>query len=211
MPYRYNFHENGYYHVYNRGVEKRPIFLDEADYNCLLSIFRAYLSPKKDPTFPGRFPFYKEIQILAFCLMPNHFHLLIKQLLADSLSRFMKCVWNTYLPYFNDKYQRVGPLFQGRFKGKEVENNDYLLGLTYYIHRNSLGLIEAQKKTRPSAVLSDYPYSSYRHYLGLEKLPFVHNEEILAFFSQTNPALSYQNFVEDKETNLLLPQELTFE
>ena len=208
MPYRYNFYAGGYYHIYNRGVEKRPIFRQEKDYFKLISIFSAYLSPQKDPTLKRHPVFDKEIELFCFSLMPNHFHLLLRQKANDSISRFMKCVWNAYSSYFNVNYERVGPIFQGRFKAKEVGNDAYLLDLSRYIHRNSIGLTDGAGKTRP---LLEYRYSSYRHYLNLENMPFVHSEEILSFFNSSRPGFSYQNFVENDNENESLLKDFIFD
>lgn len=146
MPSKHSvrlYTENGIYHVYNRGVEKRTIFEVEQDYRVFLSYLKRYLTkpPKIAPDEVGprwNKDIYKEIQLLSYCLMPNHFHLLIKQLTQTALTTFMRCITNAYTRYFNTKYKRVGPLFQGKFKAALAETEPYVLHLTRYIHTNPL-------------------------------------------------------------------------
>ena len=145
--------------------------------------------------------------------MPNHFHLMIKQL-ADpkAIIRFMRSLTNAYTAYFNRKYDRIGPLFQGRYKAILVEQEPYLLHLTRYIHLNP------QELSTPSrSDLLKYPYSSYADYLGKRKTDWLHPEEILGFFKTAQRAslkdiLSYQSFVEDyAQDSKQMLKELTLE
>jgi putative transposase len=163
-----------YYHVYNRGSEKRIIFLQKAYYLNFLDRIRE----NKDKY---------EITLLSYCLMPNHFHFLIKQGVNGSIQEFMNSIQLGYAKYFNTKNERVGPLFQGRFKAKIVETDEYLLELSAYIHRNPHGIRHT---------LSSYPYSSYKEFVTKrENLVDIH--PILSYFSDNNPNLSYQAFVEN--------------
>lgn len=200
--------ENGYYHIYNRGVEKRIIFQDEQDYATFLSYIKTYLSETNDQELLARLAdptlsrtekqkitnqlrmnnFYNEITLIAYCLMPNHFHFFIKQKKSSSLDTFMNSLITRYVMYFNRKYKRVGSLFQGVYKGVLVDSEPYYLYLSAYIHRNPLNL-PAQGDP-----LIKQP-SSYPDYLGLRKTSWVDPSEILSFFSKTNPLLSYENFV----------------
>lgn len=203
------YREQGYYHIYNRGVEKRDIFTDKQDYAVFLDYLKAYLSPKdtkglmqvvgnpnsssKDKAEAIRLlrlnNFVEEIELLAYCLMPNHFHLLVKQNEARSIERFMKSLLTRYVQYFNHRHeQRVGGLFQSTYKAVLVESEEQLLWLTRYIHRNpaSKGLS-----------LKDNPQpSSYRNYLGLFKQTWIKPDQILAHFAKTG-INSYAAFVED--------------
>ena len=149
--------ENGYYHIYNRGVEKRTIFLDSQDYAVFLSYLKSYLLPKKEkklmeklshPTISCRERdkilrelrlnnFYNDIHLLAYCLMPNHFHFLIKQAKAESIDRFMNSLCTRYTMYFNRKYKRVGSLYQDVYKAVLVSSEPQLLHLTRYIHNQA--------------------------------------------------------------------------
>lgn len=201
--------DEGIYHIYNRGVEKRNIFEDPQDYKVFLRFLKEALSPppnKEDiltsitvqgQTFKGipRQPknFHQKIQLLAYCLMPNHFHLLIKQTSAKTINEFMQALITRYSIYFNHKNKRVGTLFQGRYKGTLVSEEPYLLHLTRYIHRN------------PKAIGMDIidTYSSYADYLGLHHTSWVYPDLILSFFKPGSlPSLkhtnTYQNFVEEE-------------
>ncbi|MEK6852378.1 MAG: transposase, partial [Nanoarchaeota archaeon] len=138
MPSRHvirNFAEESIYHVFNRGVEKRKIFLDEQDYNMFLYYLFVYLSPmetvlEKYPRLPLRLyssNLSREVELLSYCLMPNHFHFLIKQHSKDGISKLLKQITNAYTLYFNSKYERVGGLVQGRFKAVEIGKDELLI------------------------------------------------------------------------------------
>jgi len=206
--------ENGYYHIYNRGVEKRQIFLDDQDYKVFLHFLKRYLT--KPPEFPDqvrppwRSDLFDKVKLVAYCLMDNHFHLMIKQLSKEATSEFMKALINSYVRYFNEKYERVWSLFQGRFKAVLIETESYLLHLTRYIHLNPIWSSESDE-VRPASrsdlqrdlgKIRNYPFSSYQEYLGNRKTEWIHPEEILPFFKSAQKStlydvLSYQSFVED--------------
>lgn len=207
--------ENGFYHLYNRGVEKRTIFDDQQDYAVMLSFLKEYLSPKPEDKLrhqlsnPSLSPiekqkviyalqrnnFSEEIVLIAYALMPNHFHLLIKQHKETSMDQFMNSLFARYTPYFNRKYTRVGPLFQGVYKAVRVLSEEQFLHLSRYIHRNHLSLKGVALNTLPDQ------YNSYGDYLGLRKTSWIHPEIVLDYFSKENPADSYRSFVEMTETN----------
>lgn len=202
--------ENSYYHIYNRGNEKRPIFRDQQDYGVFLSYLKEYLVPKDekelqkklaDPLLTSRERnkivkllqmnnFANEITLLTYGLMPNHFHLLIKQKSAESIDRFMNSLGTRYTMYFNPKYKRVGSLYQGVYKAVLVSTDEQLVHLSRYIHKQTLA--------SQGQALQDQP-SSYPEYLGERKTKWVHSEQILSYFSKTNPTLSYRSFVEQEE------------
>jgi putative transposase len=204
--------KGGYYHIYNRGVEKRIIFIDEQDYMVFLSYLKEYLSPPPDPktlqtiftlrgsTFKGirRIPknYSKEIELLVYCLMPNHFHLLIKQNSELSIKKFIHSLLTRYSMYFNKKYKRIGALFQGIYKAALIKDDSYLLHLSRYIHLNPF-------EYTPDLVSA---YSSYGDYLGFRKTSWVKPEFILKFFDQASKDFmqgtnSYKDFVERYEEN----------
>ena len=139
--------EGGFYHVYNRGVEKRTIFVDEFDYKMFLSYLKAYLSPPHpEQVRPVRASnIYEQVQLICFCLMPNHFHLLIRQSTQLGIVSFMRRLTNAYTKYFNERYTRVGPLFQGCYKAALVQEEPYLLHLTRYIHLNPIELLSQNR------------------------------------------------------------------
>ncbi len=209
--------QEGYYHIYNRGVEKRLIFQDQQDYSVFLSYLKTYLSPKDEKELQDKLSnsnitarerdqilkllrlnnFFGEIILFAYCLMPNHFHFLIKQKSADAIDKFMNSFSTRYTMYFNRKNGRVGPLYQDVYKAVLVESNEQLLHLSKYIHRNPVGSAPLRRDAL-QAKLFKQP-SSYPEYLGQRQTGWVHPEEILSYFSKTNPQLSYQSFVEQTE------------
>jgi putative transposase len=198
MPYTQAiFANNEFYHVFNRGVEKRTIFTNKRDYDRFLSAMEYYRA--KDPV--TRFSFKdrpinksenKSVSYLAeiacFCLMPNHFHMLIKQVENNGVSTFLSKLANSYTKYFNTKYNRVGPLFQGSFKAVRIESDEQLLHISRYIHLNPL--IDYLIKD-----LKTYPYSSYPEFLGI-KTGYSHKKYILSNFSKLS---DYEKFVLDQE------------
>lgn len=209
--------KNGYYHIYNRGVEKRTIFEDKQDYKVFLDHLKFALSApssgielKKTFTLQG-LPFqgiphqprnfYKKIELIAYCLMPNHFHLLIKQLDETSLKSFMTSLITRYSMYFNKKYNRVGSLFQSVYRATLVNDESYLLHLSRYIHLN------------PSEITNDLAsaYSSFGEYLGLRHTKWIHPNIVLDQFNNNiniefKKINSYKNFVEKykQEDKLIL-------
>jgi putative transposase len=208
---------NGYYHIYNRGVEKRIIFLDQQDYSVFLSYLKEYLLPKDEKELYQRLSdpnlYYKEkdkilkrlrlnnfdqeISLLAYCLMPNHFHFFVKQENIGAIDKFMNSLGTRYTMYFNRKYERVGSLYQGVYRAVLVENESQFLHLSRYIHKQAIDL-------------GNQP-SSYPDYTGIRKKLWVKAEEILSYFSKTNPSLSYEKFVAEFDkteilTNLTLDE-----
>lgn len=195
---------DGYYHIYNRGVAKQDIFNDKKDYTVFLGYLKDALNkPKIRKTIKyvqGRTlsvterpvkNFKKEITLIAYCLMPNHFHFLIMQKNKEAMKSFMQSVITRYSSYFNKKYKRVGPLFQGRYKAIIIDNDNYLLHLSRYIHLNSLELSRDLVNA----------YSSYSIYLDLKKSKWVNPEAVLAFFDNKNnkdfiKTNNYKHFVE---------------
>ena len=182
------FVRGGIYHVYNRGVEKRDIFLDEQDYKIFLYYLKTYLTPpsekKKTPLNILRlgpdFDLYKNINLLCHVLMPNHFHFLIKQNSENAVTELMKRLTNAYVKYFNEKHQRVGPLFQGRYKAVLVLKDDYLVHLSFYIHVNPIELARFSDIKE----LENYPYSSYPDYIGKRSTSWVYKDYVLNYIEK---------------------------
>lgn len=210
--------ENGYYHIYNRGVNKLEIFHDEQDYAVFLSYLKEYLMPKDEKYLREKLAdprtnykekdkilkilrlnnFANEIILLAYSLMPNHFHFLIKQISAMAIDKFMNSLGTRYTMFFNKKSNRTGTLYQDVFKAVSIESEEQLLYTTAYIHRNSRPKNLASQGLALRGWFFKQP-SSLPEYLGLRKTEWVHPEEILSYFSKTNPQLSYQSFVEQTE------------
>lgn len=160
--------ENSYYHLYNRGVEKRLIFLDQQDYTVFLSYLKDYLLPKDEDRLRDQLSdpntsykekdkilkrlrlnnFYEEITLLAYALMPNHFHFFIKQKSALSIDKFMQSLCTRYTMYFNRKYRRVGSLFQAVYKAVLVDTEEQFVYLSKYVHKQAIASQEP-RKVRP--------------------------------------------------------------
>ena len=140
-------YSGGYYHVYNRGNRKQDIFFKPNDYVYYLEKLRDYKEKH-------------EVTIICYCLMPNHIHLLVRQNSENPIYKFIHGLHTSYSIYVNRKYDKTGHLFQGRFKQKEIDKDEYLLQVSSYIHLNPLmdGLVEK---------LEDYQWSSYPDYIGL--------------------------------------------
>src|SRR6056297_2046604 len=155
--------ETGIYHVVLRGINKQTIFEDEEDHEMFLQTLDQY---KKKSGY----------KILAYCLMGNHVHLLMKTE-DESLGQCFKRIGASYVYWYNMKYYRVGHLFQDRYKSEAVETDDYFKAVIRYIHRNPL-------KAGMVARLEDYTWSSYREYLGLNDTYHVDKDFVLKLFNE---------------------------
>jgi putative transposase len=171
MPRRQTpFIPGSHYHLYNRGVNRQNIFFERDNSLHFLRLIRQHLIDSHTA------------EVLAYCLMPNHYHLLI-QLQQPPLSDAMHRLSMAYSKAMNNRYQRVGPLFQGRFQSIVVDRDDYLLQLAHYIHLNP---VKAQFVHRPQ----DWEFSSYHEYAGLRNgtLPSL-NALQTQFTRESYPAL----------------------
>lgn len=201
------YEDNGCYHVYNRGVEKRDIYVDHQDYVVFLSYLREYLCPDGVPTlkiFPSRKlkNYSATITLLSYCLMPNHFHLQIRQSNRMAMASFMRSLLTRYSMYFNRKYHRVGCLFQGNYKAVMITSDDQMVYLSRYIHRNPASNdLDVLTSGLDLEVLRRYRYSSLRNYLGEIKQSWVKCDEILEIFSKTEEGFSYESFVSNGLTS----------
>lgn len=169
MPHRNvlrQFAADNVYHCYNRGVEKRQIFMDEQDYGVFLNRLKQALSDPDDikddqPTEHIK-SYYGEIELMAYCLMPNHFHLLLYQYTDHAIAEFMRTLSTSYTMYFNERYDRVGSLFQGRYKARLVDTDVYWQHISRYIHLNPFNIDND---------IEQFPYSSMQFYKSPEKCP----------------------------------------
>lgn len=176
-----SFSPHQYYHVYNRGVAKQNIFGDASDKDYLLKLFERYLSENDDKIEKiTAKKFVDEIEINAYCFMNNHFHLLIwLEKDTKAIPLFMKSVFTSYTMYFNKKYNRVGPLFQSRYKASRITNDPYLIHISRYIHLN------------PMELYKKYKYSSYQTYLGKSTQSWIKAERIKSLMNSER----YEEFV----------------
>lgn len=175
------FSPDEYYHIYNRGNNREPIFLDKQDYTSFLKRLRIVLGLERDFIGLRINPFpAKSFTIIAFCLMANHFHFLIHQNGKIPISSLMNKLSTSYARYFNAKYNRVGNIFQDTFKAKLVDNDEYLMYLSAYIHNNP---------EKPFG----YEYSSLNEYLANKKPDLVSPDIVLGYFSKDRG--EYRKFV----------------
>lgn len=205
------YEAGGYYHIYNRGVDRRIIFEDYKDYKTFLSYLQMYLDPPLQTSdvdlrglssqvkvSPSKMlkNYFGDIRLLAYCLMPNHFHLMIQQNSARGIDNFMRSLSTKYVRYFNTRYDRVGPLFQGIYKAVRVSDEYQFVYLSKYIHRNPIGTPTCEDNPRK---LSEYKFSSYGNYLRQFTQTWLDTNEILELFSIYNKNTSYASFVEEGE------------
>lgn len=189
------------FHVLNRGVDNREIFLDKKDYfrfihnlfefNDPSPVFNLsyYLNRLQSIDFVNQYiekPRKLIVEILAFCLMPNHFHLLLRQRKEGGLTKFMRKIGVGYVNYFNQKYKRSGTLFQGRYKLVLVNSESHFVHLPYYIHFNPLDLTmpewrkgEIQNYQKAVEILNSFRWSSHLDYIGKKNFPSVTQREFL--------------------------------
>ena len=176
---------DGYYHTYLRGNNKQAIFQDRSDYDYYMHLINRYISKKEQVNDCGRvFPnYYGKVEILAYCLMPNHFHMLIYQIETPYLEKFMRSMMTSYSRYYNLKYNKTGPLFESRYKGILIDNESYLLHISRYIHLNN-----SEWRT--------YNHSSFKYYLLDESPEWINTLRILEMFDSKK---AYVNFTSDYE------------
>lgn len=199
------FNNGFFYHVFNRGIEGRNVFTNRREYNRAMEVIKYY----RFSDTPIRFSQLlllpnnqqneiltimqendKLVDIISYCLMPNHFHFLLKQNLDGGISKFISNFTNAYSKYFNTKHDRIGNLFQGVFKAVFVENDEQLMHISRYIHINpvSSSLIKIEE-------IDNYKWSSYLGYLGLSEDNFLNKDIILNMFKSVN---DYKKFIFDQ-------------
>ena len=195
------YKKNAYYHIYNRGVDKRIIYSDKDDYKRFLGYLKFYLTPidlqgqtLKVPPSRASNNFSETMRLLAYCLMPNHFHLLVYQTEPLSIANFMHSMLTKYSISYNKKVKRTGPLFEGRYRAVRVTSEGQLVYLTKYIHRNPIDILPTRTD------LEGYKYSSYGNYLKMFSQSWVKPDEILENFKNN----SYKEFVEKADDKDML-------
>ena len=179
MPYRSDaFAQGQYYHLYNRGAGKGKIFFNVGNYAYLLQLVTRYWKKYG-------------VTVIAYCLMPNHYHFLLRQDTDVPLSLFMQVIFNSYVQAINIQQERTGALFEGRFKHKRVDKWEYLMMLSRYIHLNP---VKAKLVTRPE----DWAYSNYREWIGLRDSVLVDKGFVQDHFSSAGEYVTFVGDVEDE-------------
>jgi putative transposase len=206
------FANGEYYHIFNRGVDKREIFSSSKDYErFLLSMkllndeqeglmidWRDYKKSNADASIDDflKLGFRKRdplVEIIAYCLNPNHYHFIIKQIKDKGIEKFLHKVGVSHSKYFNKKNRRSGALFQGKFKAVHIDSNEYLLYLSAYVNKNNF--IHGYNKN------DNWPYSSLAGYLGKKNNNIVSKDVILGQFKNIE---EYKEFM---DKNALYMQE----
>ncbi|MEX1014074.1 MAG: transposase [Candidatus Paceibacterota bacterium] len=207
MPKRRYYKINNIYHIYNRGVDKRNIFLDRRDYKRFINNIFIYNDENiKCRNLNNSYHFNKTrknklktrkiieieednsrdifVEVLSFCLMPNHFHFILRPKKSDGIQKFLQKLCAGYSLYFNERYSRSGSLFQGRYKDVPIEDEKHFNWIPYYIHCNPLdlkfpGWRKGNLKSIKEAIkfLDFYEWSSHLSYLENKHLaPMIHKE-----------------------------------
>lgn len=183
---------DSYYHIYARGGNKQKIFVDAADYKYFLSLFERYLSlePKLSKTGEPYPHFNGRVVLYCYCLMSNHFHLLVYQKDAVAIEKLMRSIMTSYSRYFNSKYKRSGPLFESRYKASRISTGTYLEHITRYIHLNPRRW-------------QTYRYSSLTHYMDPSKASeWINTRRILALFADKNEYYAFLTSYESTRDDL---------
>jgi putative transposase len=171
-----------HYHIYNRGAHKAPIFHDSLDYDRFIGLlFAANDSVRLRCGWFGGLPskfWAKErtpiTRISAYCLMPNHFHIVLSQIAESGIERFMHKICTAYTMYYNKKYDHSGTIFQGNYKWKHIDTDEYYRYLLQYIHLNPYGIeepdlmrtVKSEHYEKAFEFSKNYKYSSFIDYLG---------------------------------------------
>lgn len=218
------FVNDHYYHIYNRGVDKRKIFLTNEDYYRFVHDLFEFNDLDATINLKWRFDKYRGsnsiredskthlVDIICFCLMPNHFHLILRQVREKGITKFMQKLGTGYTMYFNQKCQRTGALFEGRFKAILIEKEEYLIHLSRYIHINPVERIEPNWKEegikdwpRVNKFLEQYKWSSYLDYIGKPSFPWVINRAfLLGYFGGKENYKQFTNSWLQKDIELIV-------
>ncbi len=176
---------DNYYHIYARGHNRTKVFRDDEDFRVFLNLFKRYLSITEITDGSGR-PYTQlrgKLELLAYCLMPNHFHLLVYQVKQGAMSRFMHGLMSSYSNYYNKKYKCSGALFSSRYRASRISTDEYLMQVSRYIHLNP-GNWQA------------YPYSSIHAYFGIGHPEWLQEQKVIDQFGSTP---IYADFLDDTD------------
>lgn len=209
-----------YYHLYNRGTDKRKIFLDTQDHERFISLLflcnsgiPLHRSDHQGASIEKIFKIEREtnlVNIGAYCLMPNHFHLVVHEQTEGGISIFMQKLSTAYTMYFNKRHKRSGSLFEGKFQAQHITKDEHLKYLYAYVHLNQIGIIENEwkehqikNKKKAKEFLESYRYSSYPDYHHAELArPEVMILNKLAFPAYFEKATNFDDYLKDWMTNV---------
>lgn len=206
-----SFSVGEFYHIYNRGTDSRDIFIDDADRRRFIKLL--FVANGNKPfvfrDFPIGLPYVKfdrgetVTAIGAYCLMTNHFHLLLKETAEGGITNFMSKVLTSYSSYFNKKYGRTGRLFEGTFKAKHLDTDEYLKYIFSYIHLNPIKLIDSNwrengitNRDNAKQFLGKYVYSTYLDYIGIDRIEslILNKEAFPGYFTELN---EFEKFIDE--------------
>ena len=201
-----------FYHIYNRGIQKQPIFISDADrlrflFLILMSqgsntignagrvlksnVQHLMLNIKENLVNESLKK--RKVELVAFCMMPNHFHLIVHELEEGGISKYMQRVQNAYAKYFNTKYEKTGHLFQGVYKSKHISDDIYLMHLSAYIHKNPNELMNSRWIEENE---ERYYWSSYRDFIFINRFPRLLMPGIINDrFTDGKSGMTYKKFV----------------
>jgi putative transposase len=216
------FADNEYYHIFNRGVEKRDIFSDDRDYQRfflslvlmndekegLMIRWRNYQASQPNATVEK---FLRSnlsekkplVKIISYCLNPNHYHFILKQIRNRGIEKFMQRIATGYTMYFNKKYKRSGVLFQGKFKSSHIKSNSQLLRMSVYVNCNS--------EIHGISPARNYKWCSFPEYIGRRQKRLCCTKVIMSHFKDVRDyenyalenTLDFKEQKEDEKTMLL--------
>lgn len=192
-----------FYHIFNRGISRQPVFLNRKDYRRLFELTKFYrlvdypiryskflLLPKEERKkfFKTMRKADKVVKVICFCFMPNHFHFLLCQEREGGISGFIRNLEISYTRFFNIKHERIGPLFQGQFKAVRIEGEEQLIHVSRYIHLNPLTSYVVKRPEQ----LEDYQWSSFLDYIGESQGNICNTKPVLDLFPTKR---DYKEFV----------------
>lgn len=196
MPIRNTVFANEHlYHIFNRGINHIPIFSQNKDYQR----FKELMDYCHYADYPFKFSYFKSlpceertkikrdlkerfVNFIAYCLMPNHFHFVLRQKKEKGITSFINRLLTSYTKYFNLKYKRTGPLFDGRFKAVLIETDEQLMHLVRYIHLNPFSSFLIKEKSG----LFSYQWSSFVEYLNPNKEDFCEEKQLILSLFKNN-------------------------
>lgn len=217
MPVKYRYKEaipGGIYHIYNRGIDGRQIFPEQDDYDHFLGLLGRYLG--EEGTDNGTFVKVRpcvvrhmedmslkgKVKLMAFCLMPDHFHLLISQEGGVDMTNLLRRLMTSYVMEFNKRHNRRGPLFEGVYKGLRIKEREKIVWLSRMMHLNPLTMTVRRfgpVETVTGPMPEEYMYSSFREYFGKGERGWVIPEDVMEEFGRINGGRwkDYKSFVTD--------------